>query len=209
MGWKPEPSFDNASLRQNRYKLAAAAVQTFPEVRARFHKLSPDSESLNAGSRPPTYEPLIEQLVARQARNWPSDFLMPGLGGELMGMSLWFATMAYGGVHMAAWNEYFPTHIEQQLWRLSSVYITSSGLLWLLGNIFAAVSPWASTYWVRFIAFQASWIEYIGYGVAATACGILYIFARTFLVVDAIVSLRQLPAQIYSTPKWAEIIPHL
>ncbi|KAH8751561.1 hypothetical protein BGZ57DRAFT_934427 [Hyaloscypha finlandica] len=208
MGWMQEPIFDSATLRRTRHMLAAAAVQTFPAVRARFNKLEPDPKDPSV-TRTLTYEPLIEQLVVRNARNWPSDFLLPGLGGELMGMTLWFATMAYGGVHIAAWNEYFPTRAEQQLWRLSSVYIACSGLLWLLMNVFGAISPWASLYWDRFIAFQAFWVEYIVYGVTATACGILYIFARAFLVVDAIVSLRQLPVQIYSTPQWSEIIPHL
>lgn len=207
MGWTSEPSSDSATLRQTRHSLAASAVEMFPEVRARFNQLEPDPTDPKS-TKTPSHKPLIEQLVVRSARNWPSDFLLPGLGGELMGMTLWFATMAYGGVHIAAWNEYFPTHAEQQLWRLSSVYIACSGLLWLLMNVFGAVSPWASLYWDRFVALQALWVEYIVFGVTATACGILYIFARAFLVVDAIVSLRQLPEQIYSTPQWSEFIPH-
>ncbi len=47
------------------------------------------------------------------------------------------------------------------------------------------------------------------YGATATICGIVYIFARAFLVADAIVSLRRLPIQTYSTPQWTEVIPHL
>lgn len=81
-----------------------------------------------------------------------------------MGMTLWFATMAYGGVHIAAWHEYFPTRTEQMLWHFSSGYIASSGLPWFLMNGMGAASPWASVYWDRFIAFRAPWIEYIGYG---------------------------------------------
>lgn len=208
MGWAPIPSNDNATLRERRHILAAAAVQAYPDVRARFNKVA--SEPMDPGNtNSPIYEPIIEQMVAREARNWPSDFLLPGLGGELMGMTLWFATMAYGGVHIAAWHEYFPTHAEQQLWRLSSVYIACSGLLWLSMNILGAVFPWASVYWDRFTSFQAWWIEYILYGATATICGVLYIFARAFLVVDSIVSLRKLPAQSYSTPQWSSIIPHL
>ena len=208
MGWIPEPVHDNANLRETRHNLAAAALQTYPAVMARFSRIGPEPRDWNFNGTS-SYEPLIEQLVVRHARNWPSDFLLPGLGGELMGMTLWFATMAYGGVHIAAWNEYFPTHAEQQLWRLSSVYIACSGLLWLLMNILGAFSPWASVYWDRFVAFEAFWVEYIVYGVIATACGILYIFARAFLVVDAIVSLRQSPLQTYNTPQWSEMIPHL
>lgn len=208
MGWAPRPTNDNPTLRNTRHTLAATAVQTYPEVRARFNKVTSESTDAN-NTRPPTYEPVIEQMVVREARNWPSDFLLPGLGGELMGMTLWFATMAYGGVHIAAWHEYFPTHAEQLLWRLSSVYIACSGLLWLLMNILGALFPWASVYWDRFISFQAWWIEYIMYGTVATICGVLYIFARAFLVVDSIVSLRRLPAQSYSTPQWSSVIPHL
>lgn len=208
MGWTPEPNYDTTTLRQTRHMLAAAAVQMYPAVKVRFNKLESDSNDRSL-ARTPTYEPLIEQLVVRHARNWPSDFLLPGVGGELMGMALWFATMAYGGVHIAAWHEYFPTHAEQQLWRFSSVYIACSGLFWLLMNVFGAVSPWASVYWDRFIALQAFWVEYVVYVAAATVCGILYIFARAFLVVDAVVSLRRLPVQTYSTPQWSEIIPHL
>jgi hypothetical protein len=126
MGWTPRPGHDTSDLRRTRHVLAALAVQTYPAIKDRFTKISsPGSE---APSRQ-TYEPLLEQLVVRNARNWPSDFLLPGLGGELMGMTLWFATMGYGGVHIAAWHEYFPTRTEQLLWRMSSIYIASSSLL--------------------------------------------------------------------------------
>lgn len=208
LGWTPEPNYDNSTLRKARYELAAAAVQDYPAVRARF--IRPASTDSN-GSDPVLipYEPIVEQMVVHQARNWPSDFLLPGLGGALMGMTLWFATMVYGGVHIAAWNEYFPTHVEQQLWHVSSVYITSSGLLWFLMNVMGAISPWASNYWHRFTHLEAFWIEYIVYGTVATACGLFYIFARAFLVIDAILSLRELPIQTYNTPQWSEIIPHL
>jgi hypothetical protein len=69
--------------------------------------------------------------------------------------------------------------------------------------------PWASVYWDRFIALQAWWFEYTLFGLIAAICDIAYIFARFFLVVDAFVSLRKLPASAYDTPKWSSIIPHL
>jgi hypothetical protein len=209
MGWTPEPICDSLTLRKTRFRVAAAAVQKYSAVKARFNKIESVHAKDVSGTETSTFEPLIEQLVVHKARNWPSDFLLPGLGGELMGMTLWFATMAYGGVHVAAWHEYFPTGIEQYLWRFSSVYIACSGLLWLLMNVLGALSPWASVYWDRFIALKASRAEYAVYGATATICGVVYIFARAFLVVDAIVSLRELPAQTYSTPRWSEFIPHL
>ncbi|KAK0105190.1 hypothetical protein ONS95_004414 [Cadophora gregata] len=208
MGWISQPISDTFILREARHKLVVEAIQKFPAVKNRFKNLPSDTEDVHRNITA-TYEPFIEQLVVRRARNWPSDFLLPGLKGETMGMTLWLATMIYGGVHIAAWNEYFPTETERLLWHLSSVYITRSGLLWLLMNVMGAVSPWAKSYWHRFIALQAFWIEYVFYGVIATACGVLYILARAFLVVDAVVTLRQIPAQTYATPEWSEIIPHL
>ncbi|KUJ09966.1 uncharacterized protein LY89DRAFT_760740 [Mollisia scopiformis] len=209
LGWTPEPNFDNATLRKARHRLAAAAVQSYPAVRARFNKMEFHPSNDASGTEIPTYEAIVEQMVDHSARNWPSDFLLPGLGGELMGMILWFGSMAYGGVHMAAWHQYFPTRIEQYMWRFSSLYIACSGLVWLLMNVLGATSPWAGAYWDRFIALQAVWVEYVIFGATATVCGIIYIFARAFLVVDAFVSLRQLPIQAYSTPQWSEVIPHL
>jgi hypothetical protein len=202
MGWTPDPVLDSLALQKIRYKLAATAVQDFPAVGTRFRRVI-------SGDETPTYDPLVEQLVVLKARNWPSDFLLPGLGGELMGMVLWFSTMAYGGVHIAAWHEYFPTKAEKQMWRFSSVYIACSGLLWLLMNVFGALSPWASVYWDRFIALKAWKTEYLVYGATATICGIVYLFARAFLVVDAIISLRRSPAETYSTPQWSQFLVHL
>jgi hypothetical protein len=41
-----------------------------------------------------------------------------------MGMVLWFASMAYGGVRIAAWNDYFPLVIVGEsgfvdLWKIN------------------------------------------------------------------------------------------
>lgn len=58
-----------------------------PAVKARFSRSRSESEDPSI-TETPTYESLIEQMVVRQARNWPSDFLLPGLGGELVGVTL-------------------------------------------------------------------------------------------------------------------------
>ena len=57
-----------------------------------------------------------------------------------MGMVLWSASMAFGGIHAAAWDAYFPSKVESRMWRISSVYVSSSGLLWCIINMLAKVS---------------------------------------------------------------------
>jgi hypothetical protein len=36
-----------------------------------------------------------------------------------------------------------------------------------------------------------------------------YIPARIFLVVEAFISLRDMPVEVYQTPNWTQLIPHL
>jgi hypothetical protein len=38
--------------------------------------------------------------------------------------------MIFGGIHCIAWSFSFPTHVEQILWRASSITIISASVLW-------------------------------------------------------------------------------
>jgi hypothetical protein len=124
-------------------------------------------------------------------------------------MELWISSSLYGGIHIAAWSEFFPTTIEQELWRFSSTYIASSGAFWFVLCTIAYHWPFASNYWDRFIELRAWKIEYAVLGLTATICGLAYILARVFLVVDAIISLRRLPGAAYETLDWTTVFPHL
>lgn len=188
----------NERDRQNRFCACVQAISMFPAIRARF-QVTPSETWL---------KPDVCHLVTDSATNWPSDFYLPGISGETMGMALWLSSSLYGGIHIAAWSEFFPTQAERLLWRFSATYIASSGGFWLLLCIIAFRWPFASEYWDRFIELRAWKIEYAVLGFGATVCGIAYIFARVFLVVDAIVSLRRLPDTAYQTPNWTTIWPH-
>jgi hypothetical protein len=152
---------------------------------------------------------MTEELVTRVTTNWPGEDLLRGTGGHVMGMVLWFASMAYGGVHLAAWNDYFPTTIEAWLWRSSSICITSSGLIWLMINLLAENSKAIDEYWDSVLELRARWSSYLILGSLCSICGAAYCFARIFLVIEALISIRQLPAAAYLTPEWTQIIPHL
>lgn len=201
------PVKDDTPHKQTlRTQLAAQAVRNFEAVRERFTARTTKDEN---GDGIAWLEPKVEQLVVTTAGDWPSDHYLPGIAGELMGMALWFASMGYGAVHAAAWRDAFPSEAERLIWRFSSVYITCSGALWFAMCMIGYRFPWASAYWDRLIALQGWWFEYAFFGIIATICGVAYIFARVFLVVDAFVSLRALPASAYETPNWSSLIPHL
>ena len=199
-------SGDTSENQHCRRRLATEAIWTFPPLQ---QKLEPQVFVTPSGNRIDWLEPHLEQLVVTTAGDWPSDHYLPGIAGELMGMALWFASMGYGAVHAAAWQEYFPSDAEKFMWRFSSVYITCAGAIWFGACIIGWRFHWASLYWDRFIALQARWYDYAFWGLFATACGLAYVVARLFLVVDAIVSLRSMPATAYNTPNWSTLIPHL
>jgi hypothetical protein len=194
----------DCTAQQARLYLAAKAVQRFPAVRERFTM----HEALDTAG-PCRLTCPAEQLIVDCAPDWPSDYLFPGLQGEVMGMVLWFASMAYGGIHLAAWHDQFPSYVETVLWRFSAVFISGSGFFWFALNVFAHYSPWASLWWDRFYAMKSHIIQYILLGAGATICGSTYIFSRIFLVMDGLASLRSAPPATYDTPDWSVIVPHL
>lgn len=185
-----------------RWSLALRAMQTFPAL----------YKPLQAGSGQPQQQWFrfgTEELLCERADNWGSKALLSDFRGLLMGMALWFASIAFGGVHTAAWNDYFPSEVEAWLWRSSSLYIMASGFLWLWINFFGQVSPSFDAYWDKVLARGASWYSYTILGFLCTVCGLVYGFARIFLVVEAVISLRSLPITAYQTPHWSQLVPHL
>ena len=219
-----------SSVQIERWRLAARAVKMYPAIRARFTggldaKGRKNTEALNlypempanfiqgrqchSTSKEDWLECPPEQLVTEAVGNWPDDDLLRGVAGLMMGVVLWFASMAFGAVHVAAWNCYFPTGTEAWLWRSSALYIMASGLLWLLVNMLSQCSRTIWWYWYDMLLYQKHWLHYMAWGFICSICGIAYIFARLFLVVEAFISLRSLPVEAYATPQWTNVVPHL
>ena len=193
-------------LEQNpppeRWRLALDAMQRFPAICKRV--------SVDTGSgRFQRYRLDTEELVWERSGNWFSSGLLSNFRGVLMGMALWLASMAFGGVHAAAWDGYFPSNLERWLWRSCSVYIMASGFLWLCINFLGQVSRSFDNYWDNIVAGGGSRAVNAVVGFLCTICGFAYGFARLYLLVEAVISLRRLPVAAYNTPDWSELIPHL
>ena len=193
----PAPDDTPAKLRM-RTDLVSEAIRTYPAIAERF---IPRTTTNDSGATIEWNEPVLEQLVLTAVGDWPSDHYLPGINDKILGMAMWFASMGYGAV--------FPTDIERSLWRFSSVYITCSGALWVLLCSVCLKYGWASRYWDRFKYLQLTWAEYIVLIGTMFICGMAYIFARMFLVVDGLVSLRVLPKDAFDVPVWMSPIPHI
>ena len=215
-------------FQEQRWALAAKAISTYPaiasrmktrHVQARVSSCVQLSQSAQTGAdiddpwcnnRFVTYlEPLTEELVDDAIGNWARENLLRNVSGFVMGMILWSASMAYGGIHIAAWNSFFPTPVERLLWRCSALCIAASGLVWILINMSAHWSPAIKAYWKSVAALRADIVSLIGLGGLATLCGFAYVLARLFLVVESLISLRVLPKKTFETMQWTQLVPHL
>lgn len=180
----------------DRWNLAARAIHRYSAIKARLNPLQKTGYNTTAIWQ----EPMTNELVVRCAGNWPDHSLFRDMSGFVMGVVLWFASMAYGGLHSAAWHHYFLSKLEAWLWRTSSVCIASAGLIWSGINLLAQISTSFKAYWKDVIELRVHWISLVGLGSLATVCGTAYLLARAFLVVKAFISLRSLPASAYETP---------
>lgn len=150
-----------------------------------------------------------EELVVERPRNWPGDDLVRDMQGHLMGLVLWNASTLYGAIHLAGWNEIFPTAIESWFWKMSAVYIIFSGLLWSSLNLLGHVSGRMWWYWYEILAGGVRRRSHVVIYMLCFIGGTLYVIARTYLVVEAFVSVRALPASAYQSPSWVLTVPHL
>jgi hypothetical protein len=149
-----------------------------------------------------------EELLIQRVQNWPSNDLLRNVGGLMVGMVLWMASLAYGAIHAAAWNDHFPSVAEQWLWRSSAIYIGFCGGLWIILNYLAQAYRPLNEFWERWMDGKASWYFDVIIGFPVLLCGLSFCLARLYIVVEAVISIRNLPAAAYVTPDWTQVFPH-
>ncbi len=186
----------------NRYRLLAKAVQERPTIAEQVL-----IEHSVPGNRSCT-QFKSEQLLAEYSRNWPSDELLRDVGGLVVGVVLWLANFLYGGIHAAAWNDHFPSAVEKWLWRASASYIGFCGGLWVVLNFVVSNYQPLNDFWEHWMDGQKGRIHNLSLGSLVFTCGFSLMLARAYIVVEAFVSIRELPSAAYETPTWSQIFPH-
>ena len=133
-----------------------------------------------------------------------------------------FASGLYGGLHLSAWNIYFPSMIEQRMWRISGITIAGTGVLLAVFIAFFWLIRWLID-WVS-DSDADSFTSQDDYSESSTGpkrqvtvhtghqfwmrspafITVLFIYAlaRSFIVVEAFISLRRLPLGAYDIPGW-------
>ncbi len=188
---------------QRRWSLAAKALKKYSEMLSdcvSFNHQTPNGTCIHYGS---------QQLVASNSRNWRGDDLLRDVGGLVVGMIFWLANFLYGGIHAAAWNGHFPSDVEKWFWRASACYICFCGGLWVILNFTVSSTPWLNEFWEKWMNGEKKWWHNVIIGTLVFICGLSLMVARAYIMIEAFVSIRQLPARAYETPTWTNIFPHL
>jgi hypothetical protein len=112
--------------------------------------------------------------------------------GSLVGIACFLLLFAFAACHLIGWNFTFPTWSEQLLWRAASVLCIAIPIFMLvLGWVADGRRPYSQQEKVVLL------------GICA------YALIRTYLLVEAFVGLRSVPADVYRTVNWAAYIPHI
>ena len=112
-------------------------------------------------------------------------------------------SLAYGGIHMSAWNWNFPTHVERTLWRASCIYIMFAvPVMYMTFRCTLALEDVAVKRWD--LRFMPRVIYLLG-----TLFWASFVAARVFIIVEAFLSLRQVSVGVYLSPSWLQMFPHV
>jgi len=133
------------------------------------------------------------------------DLLDGYISSRFISLVLAFVSAAYGGLHASAWNHFFPTGHECLIWRISALVVAATGIV----LSFICIDPEQVLEWMNFSVPDC--VDFVGYIVLLIGflALIFYCCCRMFLVVEAFLSIRELPIDAYKTPAWTQLIPHL
>lgn len=122
---------------------------------------------------------------------------------------------SYFGIHLAAWNFFFPTETERILWRIASFVLLGLSTLYFaaftLGELGGAALYGKYVLHNNEVKTTMDLAAIMTPGIAFLQhlpIIILYFLARSYIIVEGFVALRMLSASTYSTVNWSLFVPH-
>ena len=156
-----------------------------------------------------------KEPVSRPVKTFLNSRTTPYRGITLLEMLYGIAfELVYFGIHLAGWNFTFPTSTERTLWRVASLQLLGVLLFYLAiitiftyyyNNIARAMFGKSVTSMLGIAHICPRWLIIVAYYPVIIAYGT----ARTYILVEAFVSLRALPLGAYTSVDWADFIPHV
>ena len=146
-------------------------------------------------------------LEIDRIRNWPeTDLNSYNKSDRVVFSAFTLAGLLYGGFHLLAWNAPFVSSVERTLWQLSASSVAGAGPFFVISCIlFRWLDHQPEDVWDAWW----SWILRDSIKLFVYLITLLYLFARTYLVVESFLSLAYLPAAVFEQPQWTYYFPHI
>jgi len=106
------------------------------------------------------------------------------------------AFLAYGAIHLLAWQNNFQSTAESVIWKMASITAASSVLIVLISI--------GLEIWSRFRYGFPSGLRYLNNLILIVSA-----IARAFLFVESFKALPNSPESVYDVPTWAAYLPHI
>lgn len=149
-----------------------------------------------------------------------------------------FTCLVFGACHLLAWNYIFPSTAERVLWRVMSISCTVLPMVllivdnlsdWLNGRLMRTAKPvvneknglrsslnhsskQGTTIAGSILRTGINCFEALYSGLTSETTSrivlYLYTFMRLYLLIAILISLRLVPANVYTTVDWSRYIPH-
>jgi hypothetical protein len=140
-----------------------------------------------------------------------SFYAVPNVGTEFArgGVVVCGTSVLFGAIHCLGWSCVFLSHLEGLSWKISSAIITGIPFILVILNLHLWAWPLTlplthtTSQKIYFAAGAISMILNFYIGLPA------YMFARIFLLVEALTGLRALPPGAHAVVEWSSFIPHI
>jgi len=125
-------------------------------------------------------------------------------------------SLIHSTVHLLGWNFTYPSSIERALWRTSAVILPSVSAVAVAIVRMMAIWGYRGRYNLSW-----AWVNHQRREDDEAGCGdqfwdvflsflvFLLALARLYIIFESIASLRDLPADVFVTVEWADLIPHV
>ncbi|KAI1392122.1 uncharacterized protein F4822DRAFT_425338 [Hypoxylon trugodes] len=116
--------------------------------------------------------------------------------------------LLYGGIHLTAWNYRFPSNPERLVWMISCFIIAGTyPFMELIYHVIAGFDKIATK--SRGEEYSFNELDNVTFVLILTASSICALAARAYIVIEAFISLRNVPIGVYWSPGWVQMIPHV
>ncbi|KAH9904330.1 hypothetical protein F4778DRAFT_732158 [Xylariomycetidae sp. FL2044] len=152
--------------------------------------------------------PLLRSMVAKTVKSNTGipndrDFQPANL---MENVYLGIPVCIFSAIHFLGWNLDFPTDTELSLWRINCI------IVWVSLGVYGVsemVGFRRASYRVGSLELFDSYKKRMPGSMVFLALGFLYFASRLCLLVEAIISLRDLPESAFSDVSWTQFVPQL